>query len=309
MWPQWCVFSNLFEPPKNGQPLSWSEINRSSPGGPLIPTTSIFAETLHPFIPSISLHPATVPQGFQLSKFINLCCGSHHFTSPLQMVSKSAGISTFQGWSTHGLHQSGDGRVGVRFFTQHRTHQGGPHDHGGYISNTEREGESYIYMWFTICRYIIPYTESYIYKWYVYEYYIGMRACIALFFQKNVVKYDQYRRMFCGNHQDMYLDHNWRNRQQNWYNIPKWVVVWGVSRSSISATVWAKTHTGWWFQPRFKVSVSWDHPSKIFQIGLNNGEHEKMKPPTRHIVYTVYTVYTNKLFLSSPSMPSPPLFH
>ena len=164
-------------------------------------------------------------------------------------------------------------------------------------------------MWFTICRYIIPYTESYIYKWYVYEYYIGMRACIALFFQKNVVKYDQYRRMFCGNHQDMYLDHNWRNRQQNWYNIPKWVVVWGVSRSSISATVWAKTHTGWWFQPRFKVSVSWDHPSKIFQIGLNNGEHEKMKPPTRHIVYTVYTVYTNKLFLSSPSMPSPPLFH
>ena len=176
------------------------------------------------------------------------------------------------------------------------------------LNKQYREGgrELYIYMWFTICRYIIPYTESYIYKWYVYEYYIGMRACIALFFQKNVVKYDQYRRMFCGNHQDMYLDHNWRNRQQNWYNIPKWVVVWGVSRSSISATVWAKTHTGWWFQPRFKVSVSWDHPSKIFQIGLNNGEHEKMKPPTRHIVYTVYT---NKLFLSSPSMPSPPLFH
>ena len=132
---------------------------------------------------AISLHPATVPQGFQLSKFINLCYGSHHFTSPLQMVSKSAGISTFQGWSTHGLHQSGDGRVGVRFFTQHRTHQGGPHDHGGYISNTEREGESYIYIYVCVCdlksvdiSYLFP--ESYIYKWYVYEYYIYRYACM-----------------------------------------------------------------------------------------------------------------------------------
>ena len=117
-------------------------------------------------------------------------------------------------------------------------------------------------------------------------------------------KTDQYRRMLCGNHQDMYGDHNWRNRQTKCCGIPNgyFKCVGSKPVIDISESL-IKTHTAWWCQPRCKASVGIilpNLPNKVEQCWTWKNE-------TTEQIYPL-TVYTNKLSFI-PSMPCPPLFH